>query len=158
MDACRDATVAALAGVGPSAWASVASPRVVTSDANGYVAGLHRGRLPMVEIHHPADVWDHQAVSGGVTTATWIVRVHVNGPSWFAADSLARIIGQAILGLCRMDEYLREGNELIGSLQPDPLGFHLDISLTLVTTYCRQTYEITTLSVLSIAPPAVVIL
>jgi len=153
--ACRLSAVADAAGVSAPAWADTASPRVLPGNADGYVAGLHRGRLPAVEVYQDADTWDRQAITGGTINTVWVLRAHVPELSKAAAESRARMILCVCLAAMRSDEYLREGEEEFGSLTPGPLGHSLAVRLTLAHTYCRMTYE--TDAVVTPGDPVVVI-
>jgi surface protein len=97
----------------------------------------------MIEIWQLGDqTWDRQSADGcGTMTSNWNVRIHVNGPSWSAADSLARAIALTALIGIRASDYMTVGNESFGELTPTPLGFALDISLSLEHTFSRTDYE-----------------
>jgi hypothetical protein len=151
LSACRLSAVAVAANVDPTAWASTTSPRVVLGDRGGYVQGLHRGRLPMVELVEAPQAWDRQTVNGGTIASAWDLRVHVNGPSWERAESLARGILQVCLASLRADPYLYEGEEAFEAVAASPLGFVLVCHMTMAHTYDRDTYE--TDAVITPAPP-----
>lgn len=138
---CRDATVAAVAGVPFATWASTSSPRVIPGDKAGYVLGLHRGRLPAVEVFAAPQTWEHQAANGGTIRTTWTLRAHHNGPTWDAADQACRAILQQSLAVLRAQAYLSEGSEVFQPLTASPLGFQLECTLEMVHTYDRATYE-----------------
>lgn len=155
--AIRGATVAAAAGVDPTAWASTASPRVLPGDAAGFVAGLHRGRLPAVELFQADDTWDRQTIRGGTINSTWVMRAHAPDITKAAAESRARKILLVSLAVLRADAYLDEGEEAFGSLVAGPFGHYLEVRITLAHVYARATYEVATFSVLSVSPPSVAI-
>lgn len=139
---CRDATVAAVAGVPFSTWASTSSPRVIPGDKAGYVLGLHRGRLPAIEVFTAPQAWEHQSASGGTIRTAWTLRAHHNGPTWNAADQACRAILQQALAVLRAQAYLSEGSEVFQPLTASPLGFQLECTLETVHTYDRATYEL----------------
>lgn len=139
--AVRLTAVADAAGVSAPAWASASNPRVLVGDAAGYVAGLHRGRLPAVEVFQAGDEWRHLVVDGGAIETAWILRVHVADLAKGAAESRARSIACTALAAIRSDPYLREGSESIGPLAPGPLGHTLEVRVGLVHSYDRATYE-----------------
>jgi len=157
LDAIRDVTVAAAAGVAALDWASTTSPRVLSGDAAGYLGGLHRGRLPAVEVFQAEDAWARQAVNGGTLDTVWVLRAHAPDMSKTAAEARARRILLVALGVLRADAYLVEGEEGFGALVAGPLGHYVEVRITLAHTFCRTTYEVVALTVLTIAPPAVVI-
>lgn len=141
----RHATVAAVAGVPYLAWSSTASPRVLAGDRAGYVAGLHRGRLPAVEVFAAPQEWERQTQDGGTVRTTWTLRAHHNGPTWDAADQACRAILQQALAVLRSGgpgAYLDEGGESFRVLAATPLGFALECDVALVHTYDRSTYEL----------------
>jgi hypothetical protein len=139
--AVRLQAVADAAGVSFPVWASTTNPRVLPGDAAGYLAGLHRGRLPAVEVFQAADRWDRQATSGGVIASAWTLRVHVPDRDKATAESRARLILCTALAAIRSDDYLREGEEEFDAMQYGPLGHSLAVQVTLAHTYCRSTYE-----------------
>lgn len=149
--AVRLTAVADAAGVAPVAWASTTSPRVLVGDAAGYLAGLHRGRLPAVEVFQASDEWSHLSVGGGTIDTVWVLRAHAPDLTKAAAESRARGILLVALASLRADEYLREGGEEFGALVSGPLGHSLEVRITLVHSYCRSTYE--TDAVITPAPP-----
>ncbi len=157
LGACRLSAVADAAGVLAATWAGTASPRVLCSNGQGFLGGIHRGRLPLIEVWQlPDQTWDRQSVSGcGTMTTAWRVRVHVNGPGWQAADSLARGVAQVALAAIRSDYYLSVGDESIGELVATPLGFALDVDLSMEHTFSRTAYE--TDAVVTPGDPVVVI-
>lgn len=155
--AVRDATVAAAAGVDPAAWASTPSPRVLPGDAAGFVLGLHRGRLPAVEVFQAEDGWDWQANNGGTVNTAWVLRAHVPDLTKQAAESRARLILLVALGKLRADAYLAEGEESFGPFTAGPLGHYIEVRIVLAHTYCRTTYEVASIVILAVAPPAVVL-
>lgn len=144
LGACRLPAIANAAEVNATLWASTTSPRVACSNGQGFIGGLHRGRLPFIEVWQlPDQTWDRQSASGcGTMTTRWRARVHVNGPSWARADSMARAIMQTALVAIRSGDYLSVGDESISELLPSPLGFSLDADLSIEQTFDRQTYEI----------------
>lgn len=153
--ACRLGVVASAASVDPVAWASTASPRVIPTDGAGYVAGLHRGRLPAVEVFQREPEWLRQSAGGGTMRATWVLRVHVPGPRYDQAASLARAIGQLCLAAIRSDEYLMEGSDREVRFQADPLGYSLEYEVSLAHVFCRIDYE--TGAVITPGDPVVVV-
>lgn len=153
--AIRLEAVADAAGVAFPLWSSTTSPRVLVGDAEGYVAGLHRGRLPAVEIFPVADEWDRQTASGGLIASRWAIRAHVAELGKGAADSRARAILCVALAAIRSDDYLGEGGERFSELRPGPLGHTLTVELTLAHSFCRSTYE--TDAVITPGDPVVVL-
>jgi len=152
--ACRQTGVADAAGVDAGAWASTTSPRVLPGDRAGYVGGLHRGRLPALEIHQTADTWERQATSGGTITTEWIMRAHVPEPSLAEAEERARGMLLVALANLRADPYLTEGREQFDAVQAGPLGHSLAVRFTLFHTYDRATYETDGIIAPPPAPPA----
>jgi hypothetical protein len=140
--AVRGASVAAAAGVDPAVWASAASPRVLSGDAAGYLAGLHRGRLPAVEVFQASDRWDRQATNGGTILTVWVLRAHAPELDKAAAESRCRLVLATALAALRAVEYLAEGSEEFDTMQHGPLGHSLAVRLNLAHTYCRATYEV----------------
>lgn len=155
LGACRIQAVADAAAIPLATWASTTSPRVTCHNGQGYVGGVHRGRLPMIEWWQTTQPWDRQMLNCGTIRTAWTMRVHVNGPSWEAADSLARGIAQTSLAAIRSDAYLAEGMESIGELVATPLGFALDTTLELVHTFSRSDYN--TGAIITPGSPVVVI-
>ena len=141
LGAARLQVVADAAGVALALWASTTSPRVLCSNGQGYVGAIHRGRLPLIEFWQADDQWERQTPGCGTTYTAWVMRVHVNGPSWQAADSMARGIAQMALAAIRSDAYLKEGDEVMTELVATPLGFALDTTINLVQTFSRSDYN-----------------
>jgi hypothetical protein len=141
LGALRVQAVADAAGVTLATWGSLTSPRVLPGDAAGYVAGLHRGRLPAVEVYQAGDRWDRQANNGGTINTTWALRVHVPELTKSAAESRARAVLLVALAMLRSDQYMFEGEEEFGAFAPGPLGHSLEVRITLAHTYDRATYE-----------------
>jgi hypothetical protein len=139
--ACRIQPVADAAGIALALWSSTTSPRVISTNGQGYVGALHRGRLPMIELYQGDDSWERQTRGCGTTRTEWIVRVHVNGPSWSTADSLARGILQTALAAIRSDAYMVEGGETISQLEATPLGFAVQARVGLIQTFERDSYN-----------------
>ena len=153
--AIRDANVANVAAVAPGDWASTSSPRVLVGNANGYIAGLHRGRLPAVEIFQESDEWARQTVGGGEILTTWVVRCHVPDLGKQSADSLARRILLKALTFIRADTYFYEGSESFTALTPGPLGSFVELRVSMAFSYCRTTYELNQTSFLYRRPGGV---
>lgn len=141
LGAARIQAVADAAGVAIALWGSNTSARVMCSNGQGFIGAIHRGRLPLVEFWQTDDQWERQTPGCGTTRTAWNMRVHVNGPSWQAADSMARGIAQMALAAIRSDGYLKEGGETMGELVATPLGFALDTIINLVQTFSRSDYN-----------------
>jgi len=140
----RGAMLADAAGVTPAVWASTASPRVLAGTREGYLAGLHRGRLPAVEVWQEDESWTREAVDGGTHLATWAMRIHVPGPGLDTADALARQILAAAFALIRGDAYQETGGgEAAEALSASPYGFALVARFRLALSYGRDTFEFT---------------
>jgi len=139
--AVRVAGVATAAGVDPLVWGSTSAPRVLCSDAAGYVGAIHRGRLPLVEIWQGPTRWERQTKDGGLLATEWRMRAHVPGPSWADAQARALAIIQTAFAALRANAYLEEGGEAVEELQASPLGFSLVASVQLFHSFARDTYE-----------------
>jgi hypothetical protein len=140
----RGSSVASVAGVQADLWASTASPRVLAGTRDGYIAGLHRGRLPAIEVWPDAESWEHAAAEGGGQTSVWALRVHTRGPSLEAADSTARRIIAACFSVLRAQDQLDVGGgEAVDTLTATPYGFALGARFSVTTSYGREAYEIT---------------
>lgn len=136
--------LASVAGVQADVWASTASPRVLTGDRQGYVAGLHRGRLPAIEVWSESEAWTREAEAGGALSTTWALRVHTPGPSLEQADARARLILAAAISLLRAAPGLEHGQqESSGALVASPFGFALEMRFSLVHSYGRDASEVT---------------
>jgi hypothetical protein len=143
LTAARSAAVATAAGVAALVWASTTAPRVHVGDAAGFLSGLHRGRLPAVEMWPDSEGFGRQTRDGGTVSTVWVARCLAAGPSQSAAGAQARRILMALLATIRADEYLSEGDgspEAFGSLTSDPLGHTLEVRFSLVSTFDRATY------------------
>ena len=140
----RGPSVAAIAGVAALSWASTTSPRVLAGTRDGYIAGLHRGRIPALEVWPESESWEHQAVEGGTQISAWAIRAHVPGPSLETADAAARRLIAASFAVLRAQDVLSEGGgEASDLLSSSPYGFSLTARLSFATSYGRDTYELT---------------
>ncbi len=139
--AVRDASVAIAAGVDAEAWASTTAPRVFARDHGGFCQGLHRGRLPAIELFETSDAWGRSTVAGGTITTSWTMRCHVPEISADAADSRGRAIALGALIMIRADPYMKDGNDQFGKLISGPLGFAFEITVGLIHVFDRATYE-----------------
>ncbi len=136
----RDTSVASVAGVGSVEWAT----RVQPGDKNGFIAGLHRGRLPAVEVFQKSDTWTLlSADEGGQGTmsATWTARVHSGLPDQDLAEDQVRAIIYAMLIKVRANRYFTIGDDIISNFSESPLGYALEVEMTVVTAMGRDTYE-----------------
>jgi hypothetical protein len=142
MAAGRDATVASAAGIATSPWSS----RVLAGNKEGYVAGLHRGRLPAIELFQTSDTWT-QASAGdgghGTVSASWTVRVHSAIFNQDLAEEQCRSILYAMLVKARENAYFSIGEDAVQTFQESPLGYHIECQMTVITTMTRETYETT---------------
>jgi hypothetical protein len=138
--ACRLAAVAAVANVNPSDWASTISPRVQVGNSLGYVQGLHRGRLPFIELFQSPQTWESQTATGGTTETVWNIRCHVPGPTHAAAQSKAQEIIQVCLAAIRSLDYFFQGGQAFTELQESPLGFSLSCSMVFSQTFCKSDF------------------
>lgn len=142
LDAIRSGGVASAAGVDVAIWSDSASPRVVETDGQGYVRGLHRGRLPMVEVFRAnPDQWNRLTSDGGEISRAIGVRVHVAGPLQSTAERQAQAILAAALSEIRATDYFRDGSDSVDPMIRGVLGFSITATVSAVHTYDRSTYE-----------------
>lgn len=140
--ALRDASVAGAAGVAEAQWASVSSSRVMVGDRAGYVAGLHRGRLPAIEAFVEDEKWDHVTRTGGTMATTWVLRIHAPGPFQAAASRRLKLILAVARAVVRLNPYFDSGEgEEVGAVLPTPMGFALECRVRMLHSYDRLTYE-----------------
>lgn len=133
-----DAAVANAAGVAALTWVG----RILKGDRDGYIAELHRGRLPAVEIiQEPGEAWKQSALDQGTVTASWRVRVHVGNLSQEDAEEASRDILYAGLIKVRATNYFKIGDETVNTFNASPLGFYLETVLDVVTAMDRTDYE-----------------
>lgn len=142
LDALRSGSVASAAGVAIPLWTDSATPRVVESDGQGYVAGMHRGRLPMIEVFRAnPDNWNRLTSEGGEVSRALGIRVHVPGPSQAAAERLGQEIMSAALSEIRSTEYFRDGSDSVDPMVRGVLGFAITGTVNATHAYDRGTYE-----------------
>ncbi len=139
--AFQDATVAAAAGLSTPAWAS----RVLSGDRDGYIAELHRGRLPAVEIYQePGERWTALGdVTKGIVAVTWRIRVHVGGVDQTVAEHQARMILYTALTALRAEDYFTIGDDVVQTFTATTLGHQLEATINTTLTMDRTTYELT---------------
>lgn len=123
-------TVANAAGVPVALWASVASPRVIAGNKKGYLWGLHRGRLPMVEIWQTAEDPNRTSWYRGWVTTSWNIRVHVGGVDIQVSERQARLIIATIIAVIRNNLRQKFGTEHIGEFMPGVIGHKLEARIT----------------------------
>jgi hypothetical protein len=115
----------------------------MSGNKDGYVAGLHRGRIPAVELFQVSDEWATQQGDAhqGTVTSQWRIRVHAGGITEPAAEEVARRIAYAGLIIARSQDYLRVGGETIGSWSESPFGYALEIEFSVTHSTTRETYS-----------------
>jgi hypothetical protein len=123
-------TVANAAGVSVAVWGSIASPRVIAGNKKGYIFGLHRGRLPMVEIWQTAEDPNRTSWFQGWVITTWNIRVHVAGVDQQLSERQARLIMSTIIAVIRNNLRQKFGREHIGEFMPGVVGHQLEASIT----------------------------
>lgn len=127
--ALRATEMATCLGVDPTVWASTASPRVMVGDRNGYIGGLHRGRLPAIELWKEASEWERTSVNGGTMVSHWRMRFHHNGPTQELAEAALRVAVGVAFTMIRSNQIsgLDVGaTETIGEVVPSPYGFQVE--------------------------------
>lgn len=138
----RDPAVAAAAGIGASQW----SGRVLAGDKSGYVAELHRGRLPAVEVYQISDQWTMLSADDGgqgVIEAQWGLRIHSGKFDQDEAEDQCRYILYVALSKIRANAYFTIGDDVSRTFGSTPLGHALEAVLTVQTAMGRDTYEVT---------------
>lgn len=144
LSACREASVAAAAGIGGTEWVT----RVQAGDKDGFIAGLHRGRLPAVEVFQKSDRWtllsmDDNGTGQGTMSASWVMRVHSGLPNQDLAEDQCRAVAYAALIQIRSNRYFTIGDDVVSNFDESPLGYSLEVALEVVTAMGRDTYETT---------------
>ena len=140
--AARDSTVAAAAGIATLTW----QDRVQPGNKDGFIAGLHRGRLPAVEIYQVSDAWTQLSADSsgqGVMLARWVLRVHSGLPDQDLAEDQCRAVLYAALVAARAQQYFRIGEDSLQDFNESPLGYSLTCDFSVQTTMSRETYETT---------------
>jgi hypothetical protein len=135
-------TVANAAGVSVAVWGSVASPRVIGANKQGYLFGLHRGRLPMVEIWQVGEEPHRTSFSAGFVTSRWKIRVHVGQVDSQLAERQARLICSTLLAVIRNNIRQKWGAEQIGEFKPGVIGHQLEAQIS-----CENTMDASSLGV-----------
>jgi hypothetical protein len=139
--AISGASVASLAGVSAGTWPS----RIIQSDGAGtLIHGLHRGRLPAVEVYQDSSEMDKRGYWGGVETLSWRLRCHVGGREHATASSQAHRILRGCLAALRADPLLRHGSATIGPMQAGVFGWYVDAFVPVLTMYCESDYAVST--------------
>ena len=139
---CRDASVSLVAGVAGGEWAT----RVQAGNKDGYIAGLHRGRLPAIEVFQEGDTWTQQSAGSGglgVVLARWTMRVHSGMYDQDSAEEQCRAIAYSALIKIRETEHFRIGEDVLETFQESPLGYWMEISISVQMSMSRSTYETT---------------
>lgn len=132
--AVRASAVATAAGVDSAAWASTATPHVFWG-VNGYIGQRNRGRLPFVDCEISGTDMDGGTADGGTLLMEIALTVHVGDPDYTTADDLARAILLASLTQIQADHFFRVSTYRVESLQPDPLGQRLTMSILTELSY-----------------------
>lgn len=139
---CRDYTVAAAAGVASGEW----STRVQAGNKDGYIAGLHRGRLPAVEVFQEGDTWTQASADSsgqGLVNARWTLRVHSGLVDQDLAEDQCRAIAYSCLIKIRDTEHFRIGEDALETFQESPLGYWMEVSITVQMVMTRADYSFT---------------
>jgi hypothetical protein len=139
---CRDYSVAAVAGVAGSEWET----RVQAGNKDGYIAGLHRGRLPAVEVFQEGDTWTQlSAGSGGqgLIQARWTMRVHSGMFDQDLAEDQCRAIAYSCLIKIRDTDHFRVGEDVVETFQESPLGYWMEVSISVQMAMSRVDYSFT---------------
>jgi hypothetical protein len=140
--AFRSPVVANAAKIDDAIWASTTSPRVMASNAGGtQLHGLHRGRLPFVEVFCDSSQFEQRGGWGGSEHQAWMVRVHVPAIRQAAAEEMAHRIIRAGLAAARYSNLLWVGNSNLSPMSPGPVSFFVETSVTVETRYTAATHE-----------------
>lgn len=140
--ACRDSTVATVAGLGAAAWADTVVPHVFDG-LQGMMGGRNRGRLPFLEIACNDLNYDTHHTEGGVVETMVSIRCHVGSRDQVTAiDSTAAIL-MACLAKIRDRStvtYLTDGTEQLQAIVAGPWGLMRECQLTIRHTFLRSNY------------------
>ena len=139
---CRDYTVAAAASVATLEWSS----RVLAGNKDGYIAGLHRGRLPAIEVFQVGDTWTQLSAENGgqgLVQARWTLRVHSGLYDQDLAEDQCRQIVYAALAKIRATDHFRIGEDAVETFDETPLGYSLEVQLTVQMAADRGTFHYT---------------
>ncbi len=139
LTALRATAVANALGVNTTAWASTTSPRVMVGQKDGYVAGLHRGRLPAVEVWPIDEDWTRESANGGTVITQWGIRVHHNGPTPALAEEACRLGLYSCFAQVRGDASSNGlsigAKEHVPALVQTPLGFALESEIAFAHSF-----------------------
>ncbi len=142
LSAWRTAPVASAAGVLFATWSSSTAPRVF--DANGgFVRGLHRGRLPCVEIWQQSSDFTPASYDGGPEVTRWMARAHSGlRLSSDAGDRCHAILRAGVAATRAQDSMVfpGPGNDSISELDQSPLGFFSEVSFSVVNSFGLDNY------------------
>lgn len=137
---CRDYTVAAAAGVATLEWSS----RVLAGNKDGYIAGLHRGRLPAIEVFQVSDTWEQRSADNGgmsMLTARWTLRVHSGKVDQDLAEDECRAIAYSALTKIRETDHFRMGDDATETFDESPLGYSMEVQVTIEMAADRSTFH-----------------
>ncbi len=144
----KGSPVAAAAGIDSVVWEG----RILLGDRQGYIAELHRGRLPAVELFmaQNSDQWTEHAYNLGNVRAVWRARIHVADLTQDAAEEHSRQIMYAGLIALRANNYFHVGEDRVIGFNGSTLGHTLEVEFDVDLVQSRETYGTTPAS--SIGP------
>lgn len=149
VQACRDASVAAVACISPAIWASCdLSIGHVFTGLRGYIGARNRGRLPFIEIFRSAPTsFENTSISSnheGFEITQFTIRIHVSGlkPNQAELD-LQKLARQCLIKIRSntSDHYLQYGDEIMRDIISSPIGYYGDIEGNVKHTFSRDNYN-----------------
>ncbi len=141
--ALRHESVALAAEYDADLWASETVPHVFIGKA-GFLGARNRGRLPFFEIDINSQTFGDDTGEGGTLESTVAIRLHDTGRDIEATqDRMFEIMTAAISSIRdnREYNYTQIGTDAIEAIQPGPMGWMINATLTIQHSYDRDTYE-----------------
>lgn len=143
--ALGDPTVAAAAGMTPSAWTN--PTHVFGGQVGSFIGGRNRGRLPFIQFR--IDDWNFSQESrqGGTVTALVHLVVHVGGKDPYTAGDLATGIMQAAIAAISdesVDNFTSASRKVdIFALKQGAWGHEMTATMTVDLSYNEGEFAIT---------------
>ncbi len=142
VESIRDESVALAADVDYVVWASETTPRVFVGQA-GFLGSRNRGRLPFFEVSIETQTFGNETGNGGTMQSRITLRLHDTGRDIEAThDRMYSVMCTAISAIRdnREYNYMQIGNDEIEPVQPGPMGWLMNASITVEHSYDRETY------------------
>ncbi len=144
IDVLRAEGVALQAGVDFDTWASSYIPRVFNGYA-GFLGARNRGRLPFFEVMVSTSSFTNETSQGGSVKTTVKLKLHDTGRDIETVTN--RMDATMIAGIASIRDnhttlYTQLGDSEVSDVQPGPMGWMMEATLTFEHSYERDSHEL----------------